>query len=44
MKHGGIVDKTLNNIVYHFSDLYSLHVHSYDYFKLGFLTNPKLVI
>ena len=27
-----------------FSDLYSLHVHIYDYFKLGLLTNPKLVM
>jgi hypothetical protein len=27
-----------------FSDIYSLKVHSYDYFKLGLLTNPKLVM
>jgi hypothetical protein len=24
------------------SDLYTLHVQIYDYFKLGLLTNPKL--
>jgi hypothetical protein len=27
-----------------FSNLYSLQVHSYDYFKLGLLTYPKLVM
>jgi len=27
-----------------FSYLYSLQVHSYYYFKLGLLTNPKLVM
>jgi hypothetical protein len=41
--HGGIEKNKLKNIVY-FSDLYSLQVHSYDYFKLGLLTNPKLVM
>jgi hypothetical protein len=44
VKLGGIVENTLKNIVYQFLDLYSLQVQSYDYFKSGLLTNPKLVL
>jgi hypothetical protein len=44
VKPGEIVDKTLNNNCVLIFYLYSLHVHSYDYCKLGLLTNPKLVM
>jgi hypothetical protein len=44
VKYGGIVIKDTEENCIPFSDLYSLQVHSYDYCKLGFLTNPKLVM
>jgi hypothetical protein len=42
--HGGIDIKHIEEHCVLFLDLYSLQVHSYDYFKLGLLTNPKLVM
>jgi hypothetical protein len=42
VKLGGISQNTLKNIVVSISYIYTLQVQSYDYFKLGLLTNPKL--
>jgi hypothetical protein len=44
VKPRGIAEKTLEEHCVPFSNLYSLQVHSYDCFKLGLLTNPKLVM
>jgi hypothetical protein len=44
VKPGGIAENTLMKNFISFSYIYSLQVHSYDYFKLGLLTNPKLVM
>jgi hypothetical protein len=39
---GGIDIKHTEEHCLSFSYLYTLQVQSYDYFKLGLLTNPKL--
>jgi hypothetical protein len=44
VKPGGISQKTLEHQFVLVSYIYSLQVQSYDYFKLGLLTNPKLVM
>jgi hypothetical protein len=43
VKVGGISQNILMKIGYKSSDLYSLHVQSFSYLNLGFVTNPKLV-
>jgi hypothetical protein len=42
MKLGIITLNTLNKHCVSVSYIYTLQVQSYDYFKLGLLTNPKL--